>query len=119
MYSAIVMEHFRHPRNAGSLEPCTSVGTAGSPESGRFVQLFLSLEGDRIRAARFKTYGCVPAIAAASLLAEWVEGRSIEEASTLTAPELTNLLGGLPPRRGFCAELAIEALRQALAGRRP
>jgi nitrogen fixation NifU-like protein len=117
MFSETVMEHFRNPRNAGVLEPCSAVGTAGSPESGRFVQLFLSLRGERIETARFRTYGCVPVIAAASYLTEWVEGRTVEEAMRLTARELSERLGGLPPRRGFCAELAIEALRRALAGR--
>ncbi len=114
MFSATVMDHFYQPRNVGTLQPASGFGQAGSREEGRFVQIWLQLEGTRIQSARYKTYGCVPAIAAGSCLTEWVEGLTVDEARCLTPMDLIDRLGGLPPRRAFCAALAIAALQQAL-----
>ena len=115
MFSSTVMDHFQNPRNVGSLEGQISQGTAGSLETGRYVQFYLRLEGERITAARFKAYGCVPAIAAGSVLAHWAEGLTVDEARGITTEQLLERLGGLPPQRRFCAALAVEALRNALA----
>lgn len=114
MFSSTVMDHFRQPRNVGTLEPCSGFGLSGSVEQGRFFQFTLRLEADTIKAARFRTYGCVPAIAAGSWLAEWLEGRTVDEARSLTSQQLVESLGGLPPHRLFSAALAIQALRNAL-----
>lgn len=114
MFSSTVMDHFHNPRRVGTLMPHTGLGLAGSMEEGRFVQITVRLEEGRIAAARFKTYGCVPAIAAGDCLAEWVEGMTMDEARTLTPQDLIARLGGLPPQRQFCAALAIQALRNAL-----
>lgn len=114
MFSSTVMDHFHNPRNVGTLASCSGIGLAGSGDKGRFVQVSLKIQGAVISAARFKTYGCVPAIAAGSVLMDWVEGRTVVEARSLTVAQLLDQLGGLPPQRIFCAELAIEALRKAL-----
>ena len=116
MFSSTVMDHFQNPRNVGTLENQTGRGVAGSVETGRFIQFSLRVESDRIAAARFKTYGCVPVIAAGSLLAHWAEGLTVDEARAITPEQLLERLGGLPPQRRFCAVLAVEALRNALAG---
>lgn len=108
------MDHFHNPRNVGDLEPCSGLGLAGSREAGRFLQLSIRLEGNVIQAARFRTYGCVPAIASGSCLAEWVEGLTVDEARSITPLQLVERLGGLPPKRTFCTVLAVEALRNAL-----
>lgn len=83
-------------------------------QEGRYVQFTVLVEGQLVKAARFRTYGCVPAIAACSCLAEWVEGLAVDEARSLTPRQLIDRLGGLPPQRLFCAALAIEGLRNAL-----
>ena len=114
MFSSTVMEHFYNPRKAGTLMPHTGLGLAGSMQDGRYVQITLQLAEGKIVAARFKTYGCVPAIAAGDCLAEWVEGLTVDEARAITPKQLIDRLGGLPPQRNFCAVLAIEALRNAL-----
>ncbi len=114
MFSSTVMDHFHNPRNAGDLEPCSGLGVAGSREAGRFLQLSVRVEAGTISAARFRTYGCVPAIAAGSCLAEWIEGLTVDEARAITPVQLVERLGGLPPKRAFCTVLAIEALRNAL-----
>lgn len=114
-FSAVVMEHFHRPRHVGELDSPTGEGWAGSADRGRFMRFQVRVEGGVIRQARYQTYGCAPAIAAGSVLAGWVAGRPVEEALALQGPELAEMLGGLPPQRLFCADLALEALRGALA----
>lgn len=114
MFSSTVMDHFQNPRKSGILTSYTGLGLAGSREAGRFVQISLRLVGTTVQEARFQTYGCVPAIAASSMLAEWVEGQTVDEARSITPQQLIDRLGGLPPQRTFAAVLAIQALHNAL-----
>jgi len=113
-YSEIVNEHFFNPRNVGTLDSPDAIGIAGSPGEGEYVVLHFLLKEGKIAAARFQTFGCGPAIAACSLLTEWVKDKSIGEACSLTTEQLTEMLGGLPEDKRFCASLALRALHQAL-----
>ncbi len=114
MYSQTVIEHFRNPRNVGAL-PCPDlVGTVGRPGEGQYVVLHLNVRDGVVPQAAFRTFGCGPAIAACSLLTEWVTGRRVEEARALTPEQLIDLLGGLPEGKLYCAGLAVEALRSAV-----
>lgn len=76
------------------------------------------LRGEILDEVRFETYGCVPAIAAASFLSEAVRGRTLEDASRWTVESLVAALGGLPGNKRHCAELALEALGKLLEGAR-
>lgn len=115
-FSDTVMEHFFNPRNVGRLpSPPAVEGTAGSPDRGPYLRISLRFQDGHLVEARFQSYGCVPAIAAGSLLTELAQGRSRAELQALTPQELERGLGGLPDDRRFCAELAVEALRNALA----
>lgn len=113
-FSSVVMEHFHQPRHVGELDSPTGVGQAGSLEQGRFMRFQVRVQGGVVLEARYQTYGCAPAIAAGSVLAGWVAGRTVAEALALRRDELVGLLGGLPPGRLFCADLALEALRKAV-----
>lgn len=108
------MDHFLNPRNAGELPDATGVGHSGSFEAGRFARIEVRVVDGVIEDIAFKTYGCAPAIAACSLLTEWAKGRRATEARLLRPGRLDEMLGGLPERRRFCADLAIEALAGAL-----
>ena len=114
MYSAIASDHFHSPRRVGPLEGATHTGTAGTPGEGPYVVLWLRIEGERILAAAYKTFGCPAAIASASMLAEMVEGRLVAEAICLDEMTLTKALGGLPEGKDHCPRLAIEALSHVL-----
>ena len=115
MYSAIASEHFHSPRRVGPLEGATHTGTAGTPGEGPYVVLWLRIEGERILAAAYKTFGCPAAIASASMLAQCVEGLCLKEASRLDEVALTAALGGLPEGKDHCPRLAIEAFQGAIA----
>ena len=114
MYSPIVVEHFFSPRNVGVMDDPDVVGKSGSKQEGEFIILHLKLNGDKIREARFKAFGCGPAIAACSVLTEWTKGKTRQRARKLTPQKLIEMLGGLPQHKLFCASLAVDALKNAL-----
>lgn len=115
MYSSQVLDHLEHPRNVGDLSNATAAGRATNPVCGDELHLQLSLDGDRINAARFRVQGCPPSIAAGSVLTELLIGRTVVEAAALTSSDVAHALGSLPRNKQHCAVLAIDALRAALA----
>jgi len=115
-YSATVRDHFHNPRHAYRMADPDRVGVAGVPGRGPFMLIFLRLDGERIEEASFQTYGCPPAIAAASLLVESLSGSTLEAAEGWTdEARIRAALGGLPAHKHHCARLAAEAVASALA----
>ena len=80
-YPQTVLGRFQYPHHVGSLPPETGVvrARAGSRERGASVELWLQAADSRIGRARFQAYGCPHFIAAAEMLCEWCEGRTLEE----------------------------------------
>ena len=115
MYSPQILEHLENPRNAGELPDATACGTATNPVCGDLLHLYLKIAAACITAARFQAQACPPCLAAASLLTQLLNGRSLDEAKQLKAKDLSAALGGLPRNKEHCAVLAIDALRAALA----
>ena len=114
-YSSAVLDHFEHPRNVGEAEGANGVATAGSAECGDQMKLSLRIGEDGvIQEARFRTFGCVAAIAASSVTTEILMGLSVDKASAVTDLEVLEALGGLPPSKLHCSVLAEEAIRKAL-----
>jgi len=115
-YSPQVLDYFHHPRHAGELASPSTISEATNPVCGDVIKLWLSVGGGRVTAATFKAAGCVPAIACGSWLAERLSaGCTLQEAAAITPEHLEAALGGLPAASFHAAQLAIEALRQALA----
>lgn len=115
-YSEEVLRRVREPQRVGALPAGAGVGTgvSGTLEEGTVTRIDVRLGGDRIVEARFKVFGCSAAIASASLVAEWLEGASLNEAAALTAERVSETLH-LAHERDHVARRAIEAARQALA----
>ena len=114
MYSEKVMDHFMNPRNVGELEDPSGVGTVGNAKCGDIMKMYLNIEDNVIKEARFKTFGCGAAVATSSMATELVEGKTVEEAIKITNKAVTEALGGLPPLKTHCSCLAEEALQAAL-----
>ena len=115
-YSPQVIEHYERPRNIGSLDSrSTDVGTGlvGSPECGDVMKLQIKVDQDQIVDAKFKTFGCGSAIASSSLATEWIKGKSIDEASTISNTEIVEELS-LPPVKIHCSVLAEDAIKSAI-----
>ncbi len=118
MYSDKVMEHFNNPRNVGELDDADAIGETGSFKCGDTMKLYIKVKDDRIEDIKFQTYGCGAAIASSSMLTEMVKGKTIEEAAKITNQDVANELGGLPPLKLHCSNLAADALQDALANHR-
>ena len=118
MFSDVLLDHFRNPRNAGDLEGPAVVVEVSNPACGDVMRLSLAVDQGRLSDARFKTRGCVAAIACGSALTELIKGKSIEEAERVLAADVSARVGGLPPESGHAAVLAHDALTAALKAAR-
>jgi len=114
MYNERVVDHFSNPRNVGELEDADAVGETGSFKCGDTMKLYLKVAGGRIEDVRFQTYGCGAAIASSSMLTEMVKGKTLDEALQITNQDVADELGGLPPLKLHCSNLAADALHNAI-----
>ncbi len=115
MYSEAVLDHFKNPRNAGDLPNATATVEVSNPVCGDILRLAVRVEQGRIVDARFKTRGCVTAIACSSLLTEIIRGKSLADAKGITYEQISQALGGLPPATVHGSQLACDALEAVLA----
>ena len=118
-YSEKVIDHYKEPRNVGSLDKNnTNVGTGlvGAPECGDVMKLQIQVnpETNEIVDAKFKTFGCGSAIASSSLATEWVKGKSIDQAVSIQNTEIVEELS-LPPVKIHCSVLAEDAIKAAIS----
>jgi Fe-S cluster assembly scaffold IscU len=117
-YSSKVLEHFKNPRNVGSLnKDAKNVGTGlvGAPECGDVMRLQIEVDEatNTIRDAKFKTFGCGSAIASSSLATEWLKGKSIDDAMRIDNMDIVEELA-LPPVKIHCSVLAEDAIKAAI-----
>jgi len=115
-YTDKVKEHFWKPRNVGELENPDGFGEVGSIACGDVLRLTFRLdENKKIQEAKFKSFGCASAIAAASVLTEMLQGLTIEEAENITNQDIAASLGGLPEQKMHCSVLGEQVLGKAIA----
>ncbi|MCK9231081.1 MAG: Fe-S cluster assembly protein NifU [Syntrophales bacterium] len=118
-YSNTVKDHFLNPRNVGEIEDPDGMVQIGSIACGDALKFMFKLGDDnRIKEARFKTFGCASAIASASALTEMVLGMTVEEAEKITNRDIAEYLGGLPDAKMHCSVLGRQALEGAIANYR-
>src|SRR5712692_6075997 len=97
MYSAQLLDHFQHPRNAGEVQNPTAFAQLENPACGDVLRLTLRMEGVRVVEIRFLAQGCVAAVACASALTELAREKTLAEARRLQREQLVRAIGGLPP----------------------
>jgi nitrogen fixation protein NifU and related proteins len=116
-YSEKLIEHYENPRNVGTMDkadPNVGTGLVGAPACGDVMRLQLKISDEgTIEDAKFKTFGCGSAIASSSLVTEWVKGKKIEEALTITNKDVARELS-LPPVKIHCSVLAEDAIKAAI-----
>ncbi len=114
LYSEKVMDHFMNPRNVGEIDDASGVGTVGNAKCGDIMKVYLKIEDNIIKDAKFKTFGCGAAVATSSMATEMVKGKTVEEALKITNKAVMEALDGLPPIKIHCSLLAEESLHAAL-----
>ncbi|MFN0173214.1 MAG: Fe-S cluster assembly scaffold IscU [Saprospiraceae bacterium] len=118
-YSEKVLDHFKSPRNVGTLnKDAKNVGTGlvGAPECGDVMRLQIEVDDTTglISDAKFKTFGCGSAIASSSLATEWLKGKSLDDAMRIDNMDIVEELA-LPPVKIHCSVLAEDAIKAAIA----
>ena len=111
MYSAKLLDHFEHPRNAGELIDADAGVRVENPACGDVLELTATFEKGRIRKVRFRAKGCVPAMACGSLVTELATGMTLGEAKKISKATIEHEIGGVPEASGHAAQLASDALR--------
>lgn len=114
LYSETVMDHFRNPRNIGSLEDANGIGEVGNAVCGDIMKIYLKIKNDIIEDVAFETFGCGSAIASSSMATELIKGKPLSEALELTNQAVTEALDGLPAHKLHCSVLAEEAIQAAI-----
>lgn len=115
MYSAQTLDHLQHPRNAGEISDPDAAVEIENPVCGDVLRLTLKFKSGRISEVRFKAKGCVPAMACGSAMTELVSGKTLDEARKLQRKDVVAAVGGLPQASTHAAQLALDALSQALS----
>jgi nitrogen fixation NifU-like protein len=114
MYSEKVMEHFRNPRNMGEIPDADGVGTVGNPVCGDLMTIYIKVKDNKLEDVKFKTFGCGAAIATSSMITELAKGKTLDEAMKITRGDVADSLGGLPPIKMHCSNLAADGLHAAI-----
>lgn len=119
MYSDKIFQEFRHPKNVGEIKNPDGIGKVGNPQCGDILHLYIKVAKNKkgeeiIKDIRFKTFGCIVAIANSSVLTKMVKGKTIEEVMKLTKNDLIKVLGKMPAIKYHCSILALDGLRSAI-----
>ncbi len=119
MYSDKVMKHFKDPKNIGELKNPDGVGEIGNPVCGDMMKITIKVgknkQGEEIiKDIKFKTFGCISAIATSSMTTEIAKGMTLAKAEKITDKTVIDALEGLPPIKHHCSVLAAKALKLAI-----
>ena len=113
-YSKKVMEHFFNPRNVGELKDADGVGEVGNPRCGDIMKMYIKVKNNVITDIKFLTFGCGAAVATSSMVTELVKGKTLDEALKITNRVVADALGGLPPLKMHCSNLAEAGVKAAI-----
>ena len=118
-YSKELLDHYNNPRNVGSLDKqrdTVGTGVVGAPACGDVMKLQIEVdpETNKIKVAKFKTFGCGSAIASSSLVTEKLTGKSLDEAEQIKNTDIVEELS-LPPVKIHCSVLAEDAIKAAIS----
>ena len=114
MYSKKVLQHFQNPRFVGEIKDADGVGEVGNIKCGDIMEVFIKVKDNKIVDIKFKTYGCVAAIASSDVLCELAKGKTIEQALKITDRQIAKHLGNLPLIKLHCSVLGQKALKEAI-----
>ena len=114
MYTEKVMDHFSNPRNVGEIPNADGVGEVGNAKCGDIMRIYLKVKDNVIEDVKFKTFGCGAAIPTSSMVTEMVIGKTLEDALEISNQAVAEALGGLPPAKMHCSNLAADALHESM-----
>jgi len=98
----------------GEIPDADGVGTVGNPVCGDVMTVYIKIKDNKIDDIKFKTFGCGAAIATSSMITELAKGKTLDDALKITRANVAEGLGGLPPIKMHCSNLAADALHAAI-----
>lgn len=117
LYREVILDHYRNPRNYGSIDPADYSAHEVNPLCGDEIQMDLKLENGVVADVKFHGRGCAVSMASASILTEMVKGQPIEDVKALTKDDLLEEIGiPVSPARLKCALLGLKALKVGIYG---
>ena len=117
IYREIILEHYQHPKNRGTLDPADFSYEDSNPLCGDEVRIDVRVADDRISEIKFSGRGCAVSQASASILTEMVEGKTLDEVKAIGKDELLEEIGiPVSPARMKCALLGLKVLKAGLYG---
>ena len=114
MYSKKTINRFKNPKFVGEIKNPDAVGEVGNMKCGDIMKIFLKVDNDVIKDIKFKTYGCVAAIAASDAMCEFAKGKKLGDALRITDKDIAKKLGDLPTIKYHCSVLGTRALKDAI-----
>lgn len=114
MYNETVLAHFQNPQNIGEIPDASGVGEVGNVICGDILRVYIKVKDNVLEDVKFMTYGCGAAVASGSMLTVLAKGRTVEEALQITNRTVAEALGGLPPQKKHCSNMAADALHRAI-----
>lgn len=93
LYRRVIMDHYKNPRNKGSIEDGALTIDMNNPTCGDRIHLTLQVEDGKIQNAKFDGEGCSISMASASMMTQAVKGKSVEEAIQLSSTFSEMMLG--------------------------
>ncbi|MCG3207983.1 MAG: Zinc-dependent sulfurtransferase SufU [Anaerolineae bacterium] len=117
-YKENILDHYRHPRHAGTLADATHSHEEHNPLCGDIVRIDLHVNRDNvIDKVAFSGKGCAISQASASMLTEWLEGKTLDEAKQFSKEDILDMLGiEIGPVRLKCALLSLKVLKTEVYG---
>jgi nitrogen fixation NifU-like protein len=112
-YSEKAIYYYIRKLNVGEIEGAEAVDSY-TGLCGDSMKIFLKVEDDVIKDAKFQAIGCAGAFASGSALTEMVKGKPLKEAEKITEQDVIKNLGELPGPKIHCARLAVDALRKSI-----
>jgi nitrogen fixation NifU-like protein len=113
-YSKEAMKHFFNPKYAGEIKDANGIGQVGNASCGDIMKVYIQVEKDKIKEIKFKTLGCVAAIASSDAACEIAKGKTIKAAKKITDKDILKKVGNLPQIKHHCSLLGTQALRKAI-----
>jgi nitrogen fixation NifU-like protein len=118
LYREVILDHYKNPRNHGTLDPHDFTYEDENPLCGDKLRIDVRLDDDqRVKEVAFSGRGCAISQASASMLTETIQGKPLAEVLKYSKDDLLDMLGiELGPVRLKCALLSLKVLKAGAYG---
>ena len=116
MYQENILDHYKNPRNAGKMKNADVHHHEKNPLCGDELDVYLAIgKNGKITDVRIQAHGCAISTASASMLAEKIKGKNIDEIKKLKKDDILELLGiPISAARLKCALLSVDTFKNAV-----